>query len=91
MRAEDITDEINRFVLVILYEELAQHAYAAALGLIHGGDCSDDCIFQEPTSQEDLIPRLLQLVKQTEEQKTQPLLKCTQSKYIHLPERSGTF
>lgn len=65
--AETLTDEISRLVLVVLYQELAQHAYAAALGLVHGSDRGDYRIFQEPAGQEDLIPRFLQLVKRREE------------------------
>lgn len=52
---------------MVLDQELAQHGYAAALGLVHSGDRSDDRIFQEPPAQEDLIPRFLQLVKPTEQ------------------------
>lgn len=82
VRVEGVTDEKSCLVLVVLYQELSQHAYAAALGLIHGGDRSDDRVFQEPATQKDLSPRFLQLAKT--KQKSQPLLKYTRLKHISL-------
>lgn len=88
-RGAGLTEQGDLAVLVLLQEELAHDGDAAGLGLVHGGDGSQDGLLQRTSFKRGLLRRPLNL--QAEERRgsfINPLF--TQDAPGETPRRTGT-